>query len=172
MLNRQAVAGQIPFHPVDDVHGVQYRIPYPEIIRFVLPSYASHVLLEHTPDAETAARTTVKIYRLEHLTTSPDRFRTGDNPYHPATYRPYYQGEFGFVPDPANPGQSKVELLDTQDKLLYWMIPVIPRYPGPGDPNPKAYIDYMSVHALDMKPEDVVAADEKDGRVFDWSQLR
>jgi len=30
----------------------------------------------------------------------------------------------------------------------------------------------MSVHATGMKPEEVLAADEKDGQVFDWNQLR
>jgi hypothetical protein len=30
----------------------------------------------------------------------------------------------------------------------------------------------MSVHALELSPAEVLAADEKAGRVFNWSQLR
>lgn len=168
VLWRRTLKGsQIPFHPIDD-RTEQYRLPQSEIIRYVLPSYASHVILEHTKDKEEAARTTVKVYRVEHRTMSVEQFvrRLPDgsypSPYHPGTYRPYYQGEFDALGN----------LLNPQDEMLYWLIPVVPRVPGPADPNKKGHIDYMSAHALDMKIEDVLAAGEKDARVFDWSQLR
>lgn len=177
LWRRTLKAGAIPLHPLDD-RSDQYRLPNTEIIRYVLPSYASHVILEHTKDKEEAARTTVKIYRVEHRTTAVEQFvkqlPDGEyaSPYHPGTYRPYYQGEFGFVPDPDNPGKAKIDLLNPKDDMLYWLIPIFPRQPGPGDPNKKPYLDFMSAHALDMKIDDVVAAKEDDPRVFDWRQLR
>jgi hypothetical protein len=151
----------IPFHPVDNVN-FQYRLPRSDISRYVLPSYASHVIIDHTPDQATAGKTTVKVYRLEHLTLPAERFIEGDSPYHPGTYRPYFLGEFN----------ARGDLVNPQEEMLYWLVPVIPRFPGPGDANKKPYFDYLSVHALDMKIEDVLAADENDGRVFNWSQLR
>jgi len=55
------------------------------------------------------------------------------------------------------------------------MLPIIPRAPVPNDPEDpfqKPYIDFMSVHALEMSPNEVLRADESKGRVFNWSQLR
>lgn len=166
--------GDIPFHPLDSISRGQYRLPNPDVIRYLLPSYASHVILEHTPDKETAARTTVKVYRLEHRTLSVEEFipvgefrrrmppgQTPD-PYHPATYRPYFLGEF----------DARGNLINPQEDFLYWMIPVLPRAPGPNDPVKKTYDDYLSVHALEMSIEEVRRADESEGRVFNWSQLR
>jgi hypothetical protein len=68
-------------------------------------------------------------------------------------------------------------MIDPQDELLYWCVPIIPRDPLPGPPSPddpfkKTYIDYLSVHALGWTREQVLAADEKGGQVFDWSQLK
>src|SRR5262249_17979239 len=65
--SRPEFGGKIPFHPADNIQ-LQYRLPSPDVSRYLLPSYASHVILENTPDKETAARTTVKVYRLEHRT--------------------------------------------------------------------------------------------------------
>jgi hypothetical protein len=80
--------------------------------------------------------------------------RPGD-PYHPTTYRPMFLGEFGFVKDPATPDQpARVELLNPQEPLLYWLVPVIPH---PERAAPNDYDDLMSKHA---------------GLPFDWSQLR
>lgn len=178
---RQAVAHLIPMHPTDEP-AAQYRLPQPEVARFVLPSYASHVILEHTDRAE-AGKTTVKVYRLEHRTMSVEEFanprnRTGatTNPFDPITYRPYFLGEFGFVADPEKPGSTRIELLNPQEPMLYWLVPIAPRPGGvpPGDPNKRPFIDFMSIHALD--PLDLNASDVDDpkhrDRVFDWSQLR
>jgi hypothetical protein len=144
----------------------QYAVPNADVTRFVLPSYASHVILEHK--YAVANKTTVKVYRLDHQTTPVEQFRVklqnGEHPspYHPGTYRPYFLGEFN----------AWGELVAPQEPFLYWLIPIYPRYPGPGDPIQKTYEDYLSVHALDMRIEDVMKADEKAGRVFNWSQLK
>ena len=89
--------------------------------RYLLPSYASHIILENTPDKETAAKTTVKIYRLEHRTMPVEQFakRLPDgsyqSPYHPIMYRPYFLGEFdvrGALPRPSWSDQLCLEQAD------------------------------------------------------------
>lgn len=151
-----------PLHP-NEPEVVQYRLPTPEVARFLLPSYAQYLILEHTPDADAAARTTLRIYRLEHRTLTAEALvgvanpggRPGE-PYHPVTYRPYYLGEFRLTSeDAAHPGRPRVELVDPQDPMLYWLVPVLPAA-GPGD-GKKNYTDYLSTHA---------------GHEFDWRQLR
>jgi hypothetical protein len=163
---RGRVADQYPLHPTEP-NVLQYRVPSPEVARFLLPSYAQHLILENTPTPEAAARTTILMYRLEHQTLGVMEFtgkgtadgRPGD-PYHPVTYRPYFLGEFELVSeDPTNPGASRVRLRNPQEPMLYWLLPVLPRPggPAPGDPAKKDYVDYMAKHA---------------GLEFDWSQLR
>jgi hypothetical protein len=148
----------------------QYRIPNPDIQRYVIPSYAQHVLMENTPDDDAVRlKTTVKIYRLEHRTLDVGEFTgvTQPNnhpidPYHPATYRPYFLGEFGFVPDPNRPGKTKIDLINPQEPMLYWLVPVLPRPEGaPPDPDGKDYLDFLSQHAGVPR-----------GQEFPWGQLR
>ena len=167
---RAAKQGVIPFHPLDAV-GLQYKLPYPDVARFLIPSYASHIIVKHTSTKEVAARTTVKVYRLEHQTMLPEDFARRlpngkySDPYHPGTYRPFFLGEF----------DARGNLMNPQEELLYWMLPIIPRTPAPNDPEDrfkKLYDDYMSVHALDLSLEEVRKADETKGLVFNWSQLR
>jgi hypothetical protein len=163
-LRRLSKEPIIPFHPAEP-NVVQYKLPNPEVARYLLPSYTSHVILENTPDKATAAKTTVKVYRLEHRDQPPDMLSKGHSPYHPGTYRPFFVGEFDAFGNLTNP----------QEELLYWMLPIIPRQRGLdnlNDPFKKDYFDFLSVHALDMTREEVLAADESAGRVFNWSQLR
>lgn len=155
MLNVRGSEPYYPMHPgVADA--MEYRLPTPDITRYVLPSYAQHLILEHTPNADAAAKTTIKIYRIEHRTLSVGEFvgfnnpgRKPGDPYHPTTYWPYFVGEF----------DAHGNLLDPKEPMLYWLVPIIPRVDGPlaADPNRKDYVDYMSKHA---------------GLEFDWSQLR
>lgn len=153
-----------PLHPTLPDY-LQYRLPNPEVARYALPSYAQYLILEHTPTPEAAAKTTLRVYRLEHQTVGVEAFigvgtpggRPTD-PYHPTTYRPYFLGEFRLTSeDPANPRKPRVELVDPQADMLYWLIPVLPAAGPPGGRDKKDYVDYMSVHA---------------GHEFDWSQLR
>jgi hypothetical protein len=142
----------------------QYRIPNPEIQRYVIPSYAQHVIMENTPDARAAGKTTVRVYRLEHRTLNVGQY-TGVTmpggkpvpPYDPTTYRPYFLGEFGFVKDPNHPDSTRIELLNPQEPMLYWLVPILPKPAAPGDPEQKTYTDYLSLHA---------------GYNFPWGQLR
>ena len=170
MTRRAAKQSVIPLHPVDAV-ALQYKLPNPDVARFLIPSYASHIIIQHTPNKEVAAKTTVKVYRLEHQTMRIEQFETKlangkyQDPYHPGTYRPYFLGEY----------DARGDLVNPQEELLYWMLPVIPRTPTPNDtedPFKKDYFDFMSVHALEISPNEVLKADESKGQVFNWSQLR
>ncbi len=181
LTRRRAVSRFIPLAPGEEQF-TQYRLPEPSVSRFVLPSYASHIILENT-DTATAGKTTVKIYRVEHRTMSVEEFAntrdqtdTITSPYHPSTYRPFFLGEFGFVADPDKPGAVRIELLNPQEPMLYWLIPIVPRLePVPlGNNHRREFIDYMSIHALDtlnLNDKDVDDPQYRD-RVFDWNQLR
>lgn len=146
---RLATPGSDPYYPL--VGEGDYRLPTPDITRYSIPAYARHLLLEHTPSKEAAERTTVRIYRLEHRTLGVNEFtgelmpdRKPTDPYHPTTYRPFYLGEF----------DALGRLVDPQDPMLYWVVPVVPKAPGA---DKKDYTDYLSAHA---------------GLEFDWGQLR
>lgn len=153
----------------------QFRMPQHEIVRYVIPSYASHVVLQHTKDKDEAARTTVKMYRIEHAVMPVEAFTNAfkapnqtTDPYHPTTYRPYFLGEF----------DARGTLLNPEEPMLYWLVPVLPR-PGVGvAPSDKRlpYQDYMSLHALELdgrKSIDVFDTDPKEReRAFDWTRLR
>ncbi|CAN5505620.1 hypothetical protein BH11PLA2_BH11PLA2_04010 [soil metagenome] len=159
---RQATGGlggipnypEIPLAPDEyEPQATQYRVPRPDISRYLLPSYANYILKSHsTPEVKAVS---VKIYRLEHKIVpasvwAQTEFPIGPN--HPSTFRSYYFGEYA-----RNPETGKVELVDSQDPLLYWLVPILPVPARPGDPEGKTYIDFMSKHA---------------GYVFDWSNRK
>ena len=151
----------IPMH-VREPDYLEYKMPDTIGVRYLLPSYAQHILMD-LPEQD-RGRTTIKIYRVEHRTLDVGSFvgisnygRKPGDPYYPTTYYPYFLGEFGFVKDPQDPKKVRIELLDPQEPMLYWLIPIQERPGGvPGDPK-KDFIDYFSVHA---------------GRDFEWSLLR
>lgn len=154
-LRRNQAAVQYPSNPNEPGY-LQYRLPTPEVSRFLLPSYAQHLIIDRTPGEDAAGRTTVKIYRMEHRTLGVGEFTgvgTPDgrpvDPYAPTTYRPYFLGEF----------DAHGTLVDPKDAMLYWLLPIIPRPPGgaAGGEPAKPFDDYMSKHA---------------GYEFDWRQLR
>jgi hypothetical protein len=109
--------------------------------------------------------TGVKMFRVEHRIVDPNQFlefsdaeelrrrernpaadksesirRGGHSPYHPASYFPYYLGDF--APDGT--------LRNPNDPLLYWLTPVTPRAnPPKGEPD---FIDWMSKYAGHVFP--------------------
>jgi hypothetical protein len=152
----------IPLHPAE-LLGHQYKLPHPDLVRYILPSYAQHVILDKTPTPDVAAKTTLKMYRFEHRTLGVNEFRNGNDPYYPATYRAFFLGEFNVRGD----------LIDPQERLLYWIVPVIAR-PGTGapiDPKQKTYLDYFSAHALGVRLEDLDKPDVAP-HALDWKQFR
>ncbi|HEY2786292.1 MAG TPA: hypothetical protein VGJ05_15100 [Fimbriiglobus sp.] len=131
----------IPIPPVADPAFLQYRVPRTDITRHVLPSYAQHLLDEYSTPGKKAV--SVKIYRLEHRILSPQEYdrrqysnHLPQDPYHPTTYKPYFLGEYN----------TNGELVNPQDPMLYWLVPIVPKTPVPGTDD-KDYIDYMSLHA-------------------------
>jgi hypothetical protein len=132
---------------LDESADLQYRVPQSHITRYLLPSYAAHLADEFSGPGRKVA--SVKIYRFEHRITPTAEFARGRNPFHPTTYRPYYYGEF----------DATGKLLNPQDEMLYWLIPVAPKRGGasPADPDKRDYTDYLSKHA---------------GFEFDWNRMR
>jgi hypothetical protein len=180
LVRRRRLAERIPGEPYYPLHpavhpAAQYAVPRPDVMRYIIPSYAQHVILENTPDAETAARTSVKVYRIEHEMLTVQEYVKGADPFHPITYRPYFLGEFRFEPDPTDPDhrRTRITLADPQEKLLYWLVPILPRAGGPGfnDPTGKDYDDYLSAHALGVPVEELGNKPYADW-AFNWSLLR
>ncbi len=146
---RQRVAGgiggysnypKIPIAPDEfEAQSGQYRMPQPTISRYLLPSYANFILKS---EAEGDWKpVSVKLYRLEHRVMPTFYFVKGGDMNNPTTFRPYYLGEFA-----ENPATDKVELVDPQDPMLYWYVPILPK-PGTTGPEHVEYLDYMSEHA-------------------------
>jgi hypothetical protein len=107
--------------------------------------------------------------RVEEFINWRKRDNVISSPYHPTTYWPFFLGEFN----------ARGDLVDPQEPMLYWLVPILPRQGGPTtDPTKRNFLDYMSFHALGpqgLGPETAVddLGDPKfKGRVFDWKQLR
>lgn len=139
----------IPYMPPEhEPEHLQYRIPRPDITRYLLPSYAEHIAAEHEATRRTKVAS-VKIYRAEHRIIPVYQFVQGGDPFDPVGYRVYYLGEY--APDGT--------LVNPQDELLYWLVPVYPKPGGPSplDPERKHFEEYLSRHA---------------GYDFDWRRMR
>lgn len=126
----------IPFAP-RDMDPIQYRMPRYDITRYLLPSYAAHLLHAHSTPARKAK--TVKIYRLEHPIPSLVEFSQRKwNPHHPLGFKPFYYGEFAPTPE------GDAALTDKQDPMLYWLVPILPKVKGADG---REFEDFMSKHA-------------------------
>jgi hypothetical protein len=133
----------IPLPPPEfEPLAAQYRVPDPLVLRNLLPSYARH--LAGSRSAPGRAVTNVRLYRLEHRVVPPESFIGAGrypriDPFHPTTYRAYFLGDY----DPAG------KLVNPQDPLLYWLIPITPKPGGaaPGDKDKIDFDDYLSRHA-------------------------
>ena len=131
---------KIPIAPPEtEPWGVQYKIPSPRITAVILPSYIRHLVSNYTtPDQIPVS---IKVYRLEHRIMPPSTYATDPkfNPYHPTTYRPYFLGDY----------DANGTLIDPQDPMLYWLIPIVYKPGGatPGDPRNRDYEDYLEKHA-------------------------
>jgi hypothetical protein len=97
----------------------QYRMPYPGIMRYVVPSYARHILKANSTNGRVAK--TVKLYRLEHRIVPVNVYREKLSPYHPITYRPYFLGEFRLD------DTDEAVMVNPQDPMLYWLVPILPK---------------------------------------------
>lgn len=126
----------------------QHLQPTPDVIRYILPSYARHIAAEYTRPNVTVKK--VGLYRVEHKIVTTQFFVTQNmSPYYPTLYRVYFLGNY-------TPGGK---LIDPQDPMLYWVVPILPksgRRPL-SEAEPDDIDDYLSKHA---------------GYVFDWKALR
>lgn len=120
----------------------QYRVPDPMVTRFLLPSYARHLVHELSGAGRRVVN--VKMYRMEHRVIPPEMFvgtsrQPRVDPFHPTTYRVYFLGDY----DPTG------KLVNPRDPMLYWLIPVLPKPGGaaPGDKERIDFDDYVSRHA-------------------------
>lgn len=135
---KASIANQVP-HPeaCGDPIPAQYRVPQTHISSYLLPSYVRYLASSNSGPGRKVV--SVKIYRVEHRIVPTAAFVGGLSPHHPTTFKPYYYGEY--APDG--------KLIDPQDPMLYWLVPVLPKPGGaaPGDPQQKDFDDYLSKHA-------------------------
>ncbi len=130
------VTTAIPFSP-RELDPVQYRMPRYDITRYLLPSYAAHMLHKHSTPERKAK--TVRIYRLDHPIPGLLEFSQQKwNPHHPLGFKPFYYGEFALTPE------GDAALTDKQDPMLYWLVPILPKVKGPDG---REFEDFMSKHA-------------------------
>lgn len=125
-----------------------YAQPQADVSRFLLPSFTKHLAVEFTSPGYKVVN--VKLYRAEHRIVTTQYFVTQKlSPFHPTLYRVYFLGDY----------TSEGQLVDSQDPMLYWLIPVLPKGGKLklDDPGPDQFTDYLTVHA---------------GYEFPWSQLR
>lgn len=126
----------IPYSP-REMDPIQYRMPRYDITRYLLPSYAAHMLRAHTTPNRTAK--TVRIYRVEHPIPNLLEFsQRNGNPHHPLGFKPYFYGEFALGPN------GDAVLTDKQDPMLYWLVPILPKLRGADG---REFEDFMSKHA-------------------------
>lgn len=140
---------QIPLAPAEyEPEHMQYRIPRPDITRYLLPSYAEHISAEYAASRQ-AKVASVKVYRAEHRIIPAYAFVQGGDPFDPVGYRVYYLGEY----------TPNGKLVNPQDEMLYWLVPVYPKPggPSPADPERRHFEEYLSRHA---------------GYDFDWRRMR
>lgn len=131
---------KIPIAPPEtEPWGVQYKIPTARITSNILPSYIRHLAIHHASADRKPVM--IRVYRLEHRIMQPSTLAMDPNadPYHPTTYRPYFLGDY----------DAKGTLIDPQDPMLYWLIPILPKPGGAslGDPKKRDYEDYLEKHA-------------------------
>jgi hypothetical protein len=143
-MRRTSKVSEIPFHPDPTLQPevTQYREPNEITSKKYIASYARHVardLKYRSPDSPNTPVKSVKMYRVLHTMLTAQEMGSGMSPEEPSKLLPVYMGEF----------DADGELLDPQDPLLYWVVPIL-RYPdGKGGSVIK---DYVGVHAGSEPP--------------------
>jgi hypothetical protein len=92
----------------------QYRPPQPYVRRF-LESYTRHVVHKVAPEHPTWEFKRVRVYRIVHQIPPSDLYLMGVEATDPEFYLPVYMGEF----------DERGKLLNEDDPLLYWMLPIL-----------------------------------------------
>jgi hypothetical protein len=111
----------------------------------MLASQARHMARAHPhgKDPNIPVRR-VKAYRVVHAILTAEELESGVHPRDPATYTPFYMGEYDAAGNLTNP----------HDPFLYWMIPIYKKPKNPHQRPPLELDDYevvdlVRVHAGD-----------------------
>jgi hypothetical protein len=131
----------------------QYHIPQRQVKR-LMETFARHVLHKHQAEHPERNYTSVRIYRVVHQILSPQAYMAGLPPTDPTLYTPVYMGEF----------DASGKLLDPDDALLYWQIPILRDQPALGHSEIK---DWARRHAGDVYWRRVIQDDERPAWVDD-----
>jgi hypothetical protein len=117
----------------------QYSEPS-DLAKKYIASYARHVAHDpkyRSPEKPDAPVKSVKVYRVRHNFLTPGEMAKGTfTPDEPTTLVPVYFGEF----------DAEGQLLDPDDALLYWVVPILRVSTNGADTRVK---DYVAVHAGD-----------------------
>lgn len=148
-MRRFEERGKIPYHPEMQTDKgpfagpdlSQYREPNDVTSKKYIASYARHVArdLKHlSPEAPDRPVASVKFYRVLHTILQPSEMAKGASPEEQGMLIPVYMGEF----------DRDGHLLDPEDPLLYWVVPIFRHRNEAG-----VYVlyDYVRVHAGDAK---------------------
>jgi hypothetical protein len=149
LVRRYHAREKIPYHPAlqSDTREFaapdlsQYREPSDLSAKKYIASYARHVANDpqyRRPEAPDRPVARVKVYRVLHTILSAADMARGVHPEEPYTLVPVYMGEF----------DREGHLMDPQDPLLYWVVPILQVPDKSGQPVLK---DYVAVHAGDPK---------------------
>jgi hypothetical protein len=126
------------------------HLAWPDVSQYMEPgdlqkkyiaSYARHVAHDpkfRSPDDPDAAVVRVKMYRVRHNFLTPNDMHKGTPPDDPATLSPVYLGEF----------DAEGNLMDSDDPLLYWVVPIQREQDAHGQ---YVFKDYVAVHAKDTR---------------------
>jgi hypothetical protein len=133
LAQRRVNAGQIrriPTHP-DLPLGAQFREPN-QFSKYWMGAYARHVACTYPHEEKPHLKVTgVKIYRVVHRLPDPQELTAGLDIYDPATYWPFYQGDYdaeGKMKPYYDLELDGSKRLD-RDPFLYWLIPIA-RFPS------------------------------------------
>ncbi len=118
---KEAIVGQaapaietpVPMHPAW-TKSAQFKLPQAPV-KWSIESYARHVIWIHQQEFPERRYQSVRIYRVVHQLPPKDMYFAGWSPTDPEFYTPIYLGRF-------NPSG---EMLDKDDPLLYWMLPIL-----------------------------------------------
>jgi len=126
----------IPAYPKMDAMS-QYRVPN-ALSKEMLRSFARYVTYTKAHETEPPRKVaSVKIYRLLHNFLQPQELADGMDPDSLWLYSAYFQGEY----------DTNGNLLDPEDPLLWWMIPIIKTDSADGP----IIADYLMQHAQQEK---------------------
>jgi hypothetical protein len=145
LWRRTEERSRIPYHS-DLQANKESREPDPsqyceplDLCKKYIASYARHVAHDvrfRSPDCPDIPVRTVKVYLVLQCILTPWEMAQGMDPKEPTKFLPAYMGEF----------DAEGSLIDADDPLLYWVVPIIRQRAPDGDDVVK---DYVAVHAGD-----------------------